>query len=236
MARNLVDRLLQRLPRRAQIAADWLIGIGVAVAVVLALRAWVVIPYAIPTPSMEPTLHCAPVGETNATPPSVSPQPGQIVSPSRPRAGVSANGCQGSCPLGVCFSDRVLVNRFIFHLRSPHRGEVVAFEAPERVARVCAPPATSVLVKRLIGLPGDTVVEERGIVSVNGERLDESYVKPDRRDARSGTWKVPAGRYFFMGDNRASSCDSRDWGTVPRGDLVGSVFFTYWPLNRISFR
>ena len=52
----------------------------------------------------------------------------------------------------------------------------------------------------------------------------------------SGTWNVPRGQYFFMGDNRAQSCDSRQWGAVPRGNLIGTVFFVYWPPNRIGFR
>ncbi|MDE3026047.1 MAG: signal peptidase I, partial [Acidobacteriota bacterium] len=50
------------------------------------------------------------------------------------------------------------------------------------------------------------------------------------------TWHVPLGSYFFMGDNRAQSCDSREWGSVPRQNLIGTVFFVYWPPNRIGFR
>jgi signal peptidase I len=92
-------------------------------------------------------------------------------------------------------------------------------------------------VKRLIGLPGDTVSERNGIVSINGVRLNEPYIAPDRRDHDPPrSWSVPKGEYFFMGDNRAQSCDSRVWGSVPRANLIGEVFFVYWPLNRISFR
>jgi signal peptidase I len=62
-------------------------------------------------------------------------------------------------------------------------------------------------------------------------------VKPDRRDHNPPeSWIVPQGEYFFMGDNRAESCDSRVWGSVPRKNLIGEVFFVYWPLTRIGFR
>ena len=72
--------------------------------------------------------------------------------------------------------------------------------------------------------------------SVNGKKLKEPYVQSIRRDKSNGNWPVPKGWYFFMGDNRIASCDSRDWGPVPRKDLIGPVFMTYWPPNRISFR
>jgi signal peptidase I len=62
-------------------------------------------------------------------------------------------------------------------------------------------------------------------------------VQPDRRAfGPERTWKIPEGQYFLMGDNRTSSCDSRQWGPLPRGNILGEVFATYWPPNRISFR
>jgi signal peptidase I len=78
-------------------------------------------------------------------------------------------------------------------------------------------------VKRLIGLPGEAVREQNGTVFINGKRLNEPYVKSGRRDNETGTWHVPKGDYFFMGDNRAQSCDSRRWGAVPRNALIGEV-------------
>jgi signal peptidase I len=187
---------LRRLPRPVRIAVDWAITIATAVLVVLAIKAWVVNPYRIPSASMEPTLHCA-----------------------RP-----TSGCQAH------FSDRVLANRFIYHLRSPHRGEIVVFDAP---ASACGTGGT--FVKRLLGLPGDRLRERDGRWLVNGRRLEDSrYVQPGRRGHESHVYDVPPGRYFFVGDNRSSSCDSRVWGPVPRSSLIGPVFATYWPLNRIS--
>jgi len=200
--RNPVDRLLSVFPHRIRVVLDWLITIVGAIAIVLAVKTWVVNPYRIPTSSMEPTLHCARPGE----------------------------GCEAR------FVDRVLANRFIFRFRNPKRGEIVVFKTPDRAREgACAGSSGSnVFVKRLIGLPGDTVTEKSGIISINGKRLNEAYIKPRRRDMRSGTWHVAKGQYFFMGDNRVYSCDSRDWGTVPRKNLIGPVFATYWPPNRVS--
>ena len=81
-------------------------------------------------------------------------------------------------------------------------------------------------------------VSERQDRHINGVKLNEPYIKPDRRDVNKPprSWHVPKGEYFFMGDNRAESCDSTVWGSVPRANLIGEVFFVYWPLNRISFR
>ena len=76
----------------------------------------------------------------------------------------------------------------------------------------------SAFVKRLIGLPGERVSERDGVVYVDGRRLGEPYLDPASRDHQTGSWPtIPPGHYFFMGDNRAHSCDSRTWGAVPRG-------------------
>ena len=133
----------------------------------------------------------------------------------------------------------MLANRFIFHFRDPRRGEVVVFDAPPSVTQSgCGEPG-SAFVKRLIGLPGDQIHEDgQGYISVNGRRLNEPYVSAAVRaqdtSYRNRSWAVPPGEYFMMGDNRGMSCDSRAWGPVPRSDLIGPVFATYWPPNRVS--
>jgi len=199
---NPVTRMTRNLPRGWRITIDWIVTIAGAIAIVLAIKAWVVNPYRIPSSSMEPTLHCA--------------RPGP--------------GCEAR------FSDRVLANRFIYHFRKPHRGEIVVFKTPPLAKEKCGAGGT--FVKRLIALPGETWQEKNGVVYIDGRKLIEPYIKPDRRDTGVSypARKIPPGMYFMMGDNRSQSCDSREWGPVPRKNLIGPVFFVYWPPNRIGFR
>ena len=133
------------------------------------------------------------------------------------------------------FSDRVLANRFVYHFRSPKRGEIIVFRTPPKACGV-----GGTFVKRIIGLPGEKLevrlIRGDGYVFINGKRLEEPYIRADRRQVRTsfGPITVPKGRYFMMGDNRESSCDSRDWGALPRGNVIGKVFATYWPPQRLS--
>ena len=197
--RNPLERLGVPQPWRTII--DWVVTIVGAIAIVLAIKAYVVNPYRIPSSSMEPTLHCARDGGA---------------------------GCLAR------FSDRVLANRLIYHFRDPKRGEIVVFEVPPVAKQRCG--AGGVFVKRIIGLPGDLLQEKRGYVWINGKKLNEPYIKPDRRDFMNfRLTKISPGNYFMMGDNRASSCDSRVWGTVPRKNIIGEVFAIYWPPTRIRF-
>jgi len=199
--RNPLDHLTRGLPRGWRVTIDWLVTILGAILIVLAIKAWVVNPYRIPSSSMEPTLHCA-----------------------RPDPGCLAR-----------FSDRVLACRFCYDFESPKRGDIVVFKTPPLAAVKCGEGGT--FVKRLIGLPGETWSEKDGYVYINGKKLNEPYVQAGRRDDRTiGPIKIPKDHYFMMGDNRASSCDSREWGTVPRKNFIGKVIATYWPPGRISVR
>ncbi len=146
------------------------------------------------------------------------------------RCAKPAPGCEGTR------KDRILVlTRFV----SYDRGDIVVFETPAEAEAKCGAGGT--FVKRIIGLPGETlrVRLQRGaaFVYVNGRRLEEPYIEHDRRDiGPEKTYKVPEHAYFVMGDNRSQSCDSRVWGAVPEDNLIGKVFMTYWPPQRISFR
>jgi signal peptidase I len=145
------------------------------------------------------------------------------------RCAKPAAGCDAT------FSDRVIANRLAYRFRDPHRGDIVVFTAPPAAKQRCTEGGT--FVKRIIGLPGEVVSERGGFVYIDGKRLNEPYVQGSRRDNETQTWaRIPKGEYFMMGDNRADSCDSRQWGPVPRANLIGPVLLTYWPLDRISFR
>jgi signal peptidase I len=136
------------------------------------------------------------------------------------------------CEAGI--SDRVLAARFLYHFRDPKRGDVIVFDTPPQAAVACGTGGT--YVKRLIGLPGETWQERKGVVYIDGKKLAEPYIEPARRDDLSySARKIPPGHYFFMGDNRLHSCDSRQWGSVPRADLIGKVIARYWPPQRIGF-
>lgn len=104
------------------------------------------------------------------------------------------------------------------------------FRAPES-ARRCGPSdGGSTFVKRIVGLPGELVSERDGVVYINGDPLAEPYVDRSLRGHETNGWpRVKPGHYFVLGDNRIRSCDSRAWGTVPRGNLIGPVILTYWP-------
>jgi signal peptidase I len=105
---------------------------------------------------------------------------------------------------------------------SLRRGEIIIFQAPTAAAEAAC-NTSGKFVKRIIGLPGETVEERNGFVYIDHKRLEEPYVKPDRRDHQTGVWKVPRGKYFLMGDNREMSCDSRRWGSVPFSSVIGRV-------------
>lgn len=135
--------------------------------------------------------------------------------------------------------DRIIVSRVWYRLRDPGPGDVVAFRAPERAVIACGgvPGAKPVFIKRIIAGPGDRWREQDGFIYVNGERLDEPYVEPARRDQETIPERtIPEGEYLLLGDNRSMSCDSRRWGTVPRDNLIGPVYAVYWPPGRIDFR
>ncbi len=157
--------------------------------------------------------------------------------------------------------DRLLVNKFVYKLRKPHRQEIVVFKAPELALKKSNKPDQTDYIKRLIGLPGDLVRVEGGRAFLNGKPLDEPYLQtsgffsgeafPDNylnktpwqdtyRHLIEYHWgklwvRVPEGHYFVMGDNRFNSLDSREWGFVPHQSLIGKSLIRFWPLLRIGF-
>ena len=191
-----------------RVVVDWFVTIVFAVLIVLGVKAWVVNPYRIPSPSMEPALHCA-----------------------RPEPGCEADR-----------SDRILANRFIYHFRAPRRGEIVVFHAPKAAETACT---GGIFVKRIIGMPGDVWAERKGYTYIDGKRLKEPYVMPDRRDSETKTLadipptgtlhRIPAGMYLMEGDNRAHSSDSRVFGPIDEKKLIGRAVLRVWPPQRVAF-
>jgi signal peptidase I len=183
--------------------------VALALGLALAIQAWLVKPYQIPSQSMEPTLD---VGQ------------------------------------------RVLVNRFLYHLTDPSPGDIVVFHppagadngtecgAPHPPAEACPKPtqqeSSQNFIKRIVAGPGDTLSVKDGHPVVNGvEKSDESYIRPCGGASSCNlpkTITIPPGDYFMMGDNRGESDDSRFWGPVPRGWIIGKAFATYWPPDRIG--
>jgi len=118
----------------------------------------------------------------------------------------------------------VLVNRLAYRFDAPQRGDIVVFHYP--------PDPQQDLIKRVIGLPGDTVHVQGGTVWVNDEPLDEPYIA--QPPLYSGTWVVPPGNLFVLGDNRNDSSDSHSWGMLPFENIVGKAVLIYWPFQNLQ--
>jgi signal peptidase I len=186
-----------------------------ALVLAILVKTFLVQAFFIPSESMEPTLH----------------------------------GCPG------CRGDRVLVNRLVYRFRDPRRGEVIVFggrtlgEDTRSLVRKITDflteglgvtrPSNVDYVKRIIGLPDETIEYRNGdvlITTVSGRRLKlvEPYIA-ERDDRPFGPFKVPHGEYFVMGDNRLHSGDSRyGLGTIARGDIIGKAFVKVWPPGRMG--
>jgi signal peptidase I len=125
--------------------------------------------------------------------------------------------------------ERLFINQFSykFGLGDIKQGDTVVFWYPE--------DPTKSYIKRVIGLPGDTVEVRDGWVVVNGKKLEENYVPPEYRDDRPyPATVVPVNDYFVLGDHRISSNDSRAWGFVPKNFIYGKAVFVFWPLDHVG--
>jgi signal peptidase I len=190
--------------------------VAVALGIALVVQAFVVKPYRIPSGSMEPTLA---VGE------------------------------------------RVIVNRIGSRFATPSVGDIVVFHPPHGAdsnvnacgnagegpfyqgpksrlpcERPTAAPSEQNFIKRVVGLPGDRIAVRDGHVVRNGVEQREPFIRAcgGGPDCNLGTITIPAGHYFMMGDNRGASDDSRYWGPVPRGWIIGSAFLSYWPPRHVG--
>jgi signal peptidase I len=194
-----------RVPQPWRGALDWIFTIGGAVAIVLAIKAWVVNPYRIPSSSMEPTLHCA-----------------------KP-----SDGCEASSSDRV-LANR-LIYRFrsphrgeiiVFNVPQTVRKSGCGAGGEAFVKRLIGLPGDRVHEDgaAFIWINGHKL----------NEPYIQAARRAQDRSNRNQTWVVPPHNYFMIGDNRGQSCDSRVWGPVPSNNLIGKVFAIYWPPARIS--
>ena len=126
--------------------------------------------------------------------------------------------------------ERLIVNKVSYWFNGPQRGDVIVFQPPF--------PSAEKYIKRVIGLPGESVEVKNGITYIyttDGKvlQLNEPYIK-EKPLQDFAKYTVPAGQYFVMGDNRNSSSDSRMGWTVPRKNIVGKSLFTYWPVTKLG--
>lgn len=139
--------------------------------------------------------------------------------------------------------DRIIVNKLSYHLHDVHRGDIVVFARPPLEDQEYAD-----LVKRVIGLPGETISSKAGSVYINGKKLDEPWLPagpssftgplaggdPHPQFNLPGPVKIPVGYYYVMGDNRTDSEDSRFFGPIPKSLIVGRAVAVIWPLGHIK--
>ncbi|HVZ60159.1 MAG TPA: signal peptidase I [Terriglobales bacterium] len=128
---------------------------------------------------------------------------------------------------GLQDQERIFVNKFVYHLESISRGDIVVFHYPRDVSKS--------YIKRVIALGGDRVRIEDGVVFVNGQEMYEPYVPSEFLDVHSyPEMVIPAGAYFVLGDHRSSSSDSRDFGPVQKKFIYGKAVFVYWPVDKLG--
>lgn len=126
----------------------------------------------------------------------------------------------------------ILTDKVSYRRHDPRRGDVVVFHAP--------PPNNADFIKRIIGLPGETVMLKDGRVEINGQMLPEVYLASgltttEKSFLREGVpYSIPSGYYVVLGDNRSYSSDSREWGPISRKAVVGKAWFRYWPSDRVG--
>lgn len=117
----------------------------------------------------------------------------------------------------------VLVNRLAYRMGEPQRGDIIVFHFDM---------TRQDLIKRVVGLPGDEIRIENGVVYVNGTALAEPYIAAV--PTYNGTWRVPSGNFFVLGDNRNDSSDSHSWGMLPSDKVIGKAILVYWPFENWS--
>lgn len=218
----------------------------VAVIVAMGVRTFFFQPFKIPTGSMQPTLFG--IHEDRDC-----DQHGFVLKKVAELIFLGRSYSDGRC---TSRGDHIFVDRFTYHFRKPHRGEVVVF-ATDNIPDLAEKSRGKFYIKRLIALPNDKVEIKPPYVLINGEILDSrpafkriyskkdgynGYILPDADDPYSSApkflnskqklYEIPEHHLFVLGDNSRSSLDGRFWGSFPETDLVGRAFIVYWPFTK----
>ncbi len=122
-------------------------------------------------------------------------------------------------------NDRIIVEKVTYRFRPPQRGDIVVVQVYE---------GSQPLVKRIVGLPGEEIAIRNGRVYINGQPLEEPYLREPTLGYLPPT-RIPPMHYYVLGDNRNGSSDSRVFGPIPRDRILGRALFRYWPPNAIGF-
>lgn len=149
----------------------------------------------------------------------------------------------GSMEPTLQVGDRIVVDKLSYHLHGVDRGNIIVFSTPPK--EDCAGPPVADLVKRVIGLPGETISLSGGNVFINGRPLAQPWLSASQRGrtypgpspepyALHHPFLIPSGDVYVMGDNRTLSCDSRYWGPISESTIVGKVDLRIWPLSRVG--
>jgi signal peptidase I len=205
--RGPIERLFPRLSHGKRVVVDWVLTIVGAVAIVVGIKAWVINPYRIPSPSMEPTLHCA------------RPEP----------------DCEASSSDRILanrfiyhFHDPKRGDIVVFHAPPEATRECIGGIFVKRI--IGLPGEIWAERKGVTYIDGHRLVETYiPAARRDGDTKTLLAIPPVGKLKR-----IPKGMYLMEGDNRAHSCDSRVWGLVPRSNIIGKVVLTYWPPGRIG--
>jgi signal peptidase I len=205
--RGPIERLLPNLSHRRRVLLDWVLTIVGAVAIVLAIKAWIVNPYRIPSPSMEPTLHCA-----------------------RPETYCEASSSDRILANRFIyhFRDPKRGEIVVFHAPELATRECIGGIFVKRI--IGLPGDVWAERKGVTYIDGKPLAEP---YIRTGRRDRDTKTLADIPPRRTLT-RIPPDMYLMEGDNRAHSCDSRVWGLVPRKDIIGKAFVIYWPLDRVG--
>ncbi|XHU95704.1 MAG: signal peptidase I [cyanobacterium endosymbiont of Rhopalodia inflata] len=127
-------------------------------------------------------------------------------------------------------NDRLIIEKVSYHFQEPKRGDVVVFNPTKALQEKDFRDA---FIKRVIGLPGETIEVKTGKVYVDGQAIKEKYISEDP-NYDYGPVTVPERQYLVLGDNRNNSYDSHYWGHVPKEKIIGKAFVRFWPFNRLG--